>query len=137
MQVAIAQYEGATTLCVPPLAAGLLAATVRRTHDLADVEVRVHATRRAPERAAAALAEAELAGISLYTWNARYALEVARLAKARRPEMCIVAGGPSVPRRDPASAAFFDRHPWIDALVLGEGERSFVDLVRAARAGEK
>ena len=137
MRVAIAQYEGATTLRVPPLAAGLLAATVRRTRDLADVELRVLAMRRAPDLAAARLAEAELAGISLYTWNARYALEVARRAKARRPELRIVAGGPSVPRRDPERAAFLDRHPWVDALVLGEGERSFVDVVRAARGGQQ
>jgi radical SAM superfamily enzyme YgiQ (UPF0313 family) len=45
----------------------------------------------------------------------------------------IVAGGPSVPRRPAASAAFLARHPWVDALVLGEGERAFVDIVRARR----
>jgi hypothetical protein len=133
--VAIAQFEGATTLRVPPLAAGLLAATVRRTPDLADVDLSILAMRRAPAEAAQALAEAELAGVSLYTWNERYALEVARRAKALRPELVVIAGGPSVPRREPARAAFFERHPWVDALVLGEGERAFVDVVRAARAG--
>jgi hypothetical protein len=136
VRVVIAQFEGATTLRVPPLAAGLLAATVRRAGDLGDVDVRVLALRRDPAEAAALLAEAALAGVSLYTWNARYALEVARQAKSRRPELLVVAGGPSVPRREPARAAFLDRHPWVDALVLGEGERAFVDIVRAARAGE-
>ena len=136
MRVTIAQYEGATTLRVPPLAAGLLAATVRRTPDLEGIDLRVLAMRRAPDQAAAALADGELAGISLYTWNARYALEVARLAKALRPELRIVAGGPSVPRREPERAAFLDRYSWVDALVLGEGERTFVDVVRATRAGQ-
>src|SRR4051812_27244018 len=96
-RVTIAQYDGATTLRAPPLAAGLLAATLRQEAEL-DVAIEVLAARRAPELAAAALAGADLAGISLYTWNQRYALEVARRARALRPELCIVAGGPSVPR---------------------------------------
>ena len=74
MRVAIAQYEGATTIRVPPLAAGLLASTMRREEDVA---LKLYAMRRPPDEAAAALAEADLAGVSLYTWNARYALEVA------------------------------------------------------------
>lgn len=135
MRVAIAQYEGSTTLRAPPLAAGLLAATLRREPDLGDVETVVLAARREIGRAAAALADAELAGLSLYTWNARYALEVARAARARNPALRVVAGGPSVPRRPDAVARFLDEHPWIDALVLGEGERAFCELVRATRAG--
>lgn len=133
-QVAIAQFDGATTLRVPPLAAGLLASTVRGEPDLGDVVVRVYAARREVERSAAALAEAALAGLSLYTWNVRYALEVARRAKLRRPELRLVAGGPSVPRRPDDSQRFLDAHPWIDALVLGEGERAFADIVRAVRS---
>jgi hypothetical protein len=134
LQIAIAQFGGATQLRVPPLAAGLLAATVRRS-DCGDVGLRVHATRRDPAAAAAALAEADLLGISLYTWNARYTLEVARQAKALRPSLRVVAGGPSVPRRLEARARFLDTHPWVDALVLGEGEHAFVEVVRATRDG--
>ena len=134
-RVVIAQYEGSTTLRAPPLAAGLLAATVRREPDLGDVEPVVLAARRELERAAAALAAADLAGLSLYTWNARYALAVARAARARNPDLRIVAGGPSVPRRPDAVARFLDAEPAIDALVLGEGERTFVEVIRAARAG--
>jgi radical SAM superfamily enzyme YgiQ (UPF0313 family) len=134
-RVAIAQYEGSTTLRAPPLAAGLLAATVRREPDLADVTPRVLAARRDISRAADALADADLAGLSLYTWNTRYALEVARAARERNAALRIVAGGPSVPRRPDAVARFLDAHPWIDALVLGEGERAFCEVIRATRAG--
>jgi len=134
-RVAIAQYEGSTTLRAPPLAAGLLAATVRREPDLGDVAVTVLAARRELERAADALADADLAGVSLYTWNERYALAVARAARARNPDLRLVAGGPSVPRRPDAVARFLDAHPALDALVLGEGERTFPDVIRAARAG--
>jgi radical SAM superfamily enzyme YgiQ (UPF0313 family) len=134
-RVAIAQFDGATTLRAPPLAAGLLAATLRREPELAGIAIDVLAARRPPDGVAAALAEADLAGISLYTWNQRYALEVARRARTVRPELRVVAGGPSVPRRPEAAAAFLAAHPWIDALVLGEGERAFVDIVRAVRGG--
>ena len=99
-RVAIAQYAGATVLDVPPLAAGLLASTLRRAAIAADV--RIHVRRKPIAQAAAVLAEAEIVGLSLYTWNARYALEAARVAKSLRPELVVVAGGPSVPRRDAA-----------------------------------
>lgn len=134
-QVAIAQFEGATSLRVPPLAAGLLASTLRRSDGLPDVAVRVHAARREPDAAAAALAGSNVAAISLYTWNTRYALEVARRARLRNPALRVVAGGPSVPRREEARARFLAQHPFVDALVLGEGERAFVEVVRALRDG--
>jgi radical SAM superfamily enzyme YgiQ (UPF0313 family) len=134
-RVVIAQFDGSTTMRAPPLAAGLLAATLRREPELGELAIRVLAARREPEAAAALVAEADVAGISLYTWNERYALEVARRARERNRGLWIVAGGPSVPRRPEASAAFLARHPWVDALVLGEGERAFVDIVRARRAG--
>src|SRR5262249_30984269 len=134
-RVMIAQFDGATTLRAPPLAAGLLAATLRREPGLAGIAIDVLAARRDPDAVAAGLAEADLVGISLYTWNPRYALEVARRARALRSDLRVVAGGPSVPRRPETSAAFLAAHPWVDALVLGEGERAFVDIVRAVRTG--
>ncbi len=69
-QVAITQFEGATMLRVPPLAAGLLASTLRRAPDLRDVTIEIYAARLPIDLAAAALAEADLAGISLYTFLA-------------------------------------------------------------------
>ncbi len=135
LQIAIAQFDGATTLRVPPLAAGLLASTLRAATDLGALEIGVHAARIPVERAAAALAKADLVGLSLYTWNTRYALEVARRAKELRPDLRIVAGGPSVPRRPLAREAFLAAHPWVDALVMGEGEVAFAEIVRAVRAG--
>ncbi len=117
----------------PPLAAGLLASTLRAS--LAGVAIDVYAARRDPDTVARTLAGADVLGISLYTWNQRYALEVARRARALAPSLRIIAGGPSVPRRPAASAEFLAQHPWVDALVLGEGERAFVDVVAAVRDG--
>jgi hypothetical protein len=47
-RVTIAQFDGATTLRAPPLAAGLLAATLRREPELAGVAIEVPAARRDP-----------------------------------------------------------------------------------------
>lgn len=135
MRVAIAQFDGATTMRAPPLAAGLLAATLRAEPMLAGVEVEIYAARREPDAVAGTLASADLLGISLYTWNQRYALEVARRARVLRPQLRIVAGGPSVPRRPAAASEFLGSYPWVDALVLGEGERAFVEIVTAVRGG--
>ena len=134
VRVAIAQYDGATSLRVPPLAAGLLVATLRRRFaDLVDLRILV---RRSPvEEAARQLAEADLAGLSLYAWNAAFSLAVARRARELRPSLRIIAGGPSVPRRPEAYAAFLAAHPWVEALVLGEGEVALGDVVEAVRAG--
>jgi len=131
IRIAIAQFAGATVLQVPPLAAGLLAATIRQA--ALDADVRIHVRRQPIAAAAATLAEARLVGLSLYTWNARYALEVARHAKLLREDLVVVAGGPSVPRRD--AAAFLDAHPWLDALVLGEGELAFLEIAQRVQRG--
>lgn len=132
VRVAIAQFDGATTMRAPPLAAGLLASTLRTEPSLASM-IDVYAARRDPETVSRTVATADVLGISLYTWNQRYSLDVARRARAVRPDLRIIAGGPSVPRRAAASADFLAQHPWLDALVLGEGERAFVDIVTAVR----
>lgn len=129
VRVAIAQFDGATTMRAPPLAAGLLASTLRAS--LADAAIDIYAARRDPDAVARSIASADVLGISLYTWNQRYSLEVARRARALAPGLTIVAGGPSVPRR--AAAEFLAHHPWLDAVVLGEGERAFVDIVASVR----
>ncbi|MFN0252329.1 MAG: radical SAM protein [Kofleriaceae bacterium] len=134
VKVAIAQFDGATTMRAPPLAAGLLAATLRAEPSLV-TSITVYAARRDPDAVAHTVASADVLGISLYTWNQRYSLEVARRARALSPALRIIAGGPSVPRRPDASSAFLAQYPWLDALVLGEGERAFVDIVGAVRDG--
>lgn len=135
LHVAVTQFDGATTMRVLPLAAGLLAATVRRTTDLSTSDVTILHARRDPNAVAAELSGVDVVGLSLYTWNERYSLDVARRAKSLKPGLCIVAGGPSTPRRPDDATSFLARHPEVDALVAGEGERVFVDILRAFRDG--
>ncbi len=74
----------------------------------------------------AQLAGADVAGFSLYVWNAHISLEAARRLKAARPEMLIVFGGPHVPDQP---EAFLRAHPFIDVAVHNEGERTFLDIL--------
>ena len=50
VRVVIAQFDGSTTMRAPPLAAGLLAATLRREPELGALSIRVLAARRPPLR---------------------------------------------------------------------------------------
>jgi radical SAM superfamily enzyme YgiQ (UPF0313 family) len=135
LRVALAQFEGATTMRVLPLAAGLLAAVVRRAADLHATTPTIFVARRGPHAVASELAAADVLGLSLYTWNERYSLDVARRAKVLKSDLLVVAGGPSAPRRPEDATAFLRRHPEVDVLVAGEGERVFVEILRAWRRG--
>ena len=135
LHVALAQFEGATTIRVLPLAAGLLAAAVRRAADVGATSITIFHVRRPPDTVASELTAADVLGVSLYTWNERYALDVARRAKRLKPDLFIVAGGPSAPRRPDDARAFMERHPEVDVLVAGEGEQVFVEILRVLRHG--
>jgi radical SAM superfamily enzyme YgiQ (UPF0313 family) len=132
------QHEGTATLQALPLAAGLLVASVRADAELAGaVEAVIEVERRAPEEVVGAYARApDVLAFSLYTWNTRYSLAVARLAKRAFPAVRVVMGGPSVPRRRGRIARWLAEHDFTDALVLGEGEVTFPELLKAWRRGE-
>ena len=110
--------------------------------------------KRAPlDEAVEYLLEADVMALSLYVWNFRYSMELARRFKARKPESLVVVGGPHVPDQvehlhkhnhsDPAGVnliglgrrapdrteAFLREHPYVDVAVHGEGERAFTALL--------
>lgn len=77
-------------------------------------------------RAKAALAEGiqPIVGFSVYTWNAAEFIELASLLRDECPELLIVAGGPHVQQ-----AEDFIGVDQIDAIVIGEGEQTFAELL--------
>ena len=83
-----------------------------------------------------ALDRPDVVALSVYAWNIRYALAVAREAKERWPAARIVMGGPSVPRRRDAASAFLREQGSIDVLAFGEGEITFRELLRAMHRGQ-
>ena len=136
MRVVVSQYEGIDATPVLPLAAGVLVATLRADAEVAAATtLAVEVVRQPIAAAVAALARPDVLGLSLYPWNAAYALAVAAAARAAVPDALIVVGGPSVPRRPAQARAFLDAHPAVDVLVLAEGEVTFRELVRARLHG--
>jgi radical SAM superfamily enzyme YgiQ (UPF0313 family) len=70
----------------------------------------------------------DLVGFSLYTWNSSRAIGLARALKQTAPEILTVGGGPEVNRDGDFVISAADA---LDFLVLGEGERTFVELLQA------
>lgn len=74
------------------------------------------------------LCTADLVLFSVYVWNQRWSLEVARALKAQNPDIVIVFGGPQVPDR---GETFLRLHPFIDLLCHKEGEQIVQPLLDA------
>jgi len=75
-------------------------------------------------RAALAAGVRPVFGLSCYTWNVAEFLTLARTVKRDAAGALIVAGGPHVQR-----AEDFLFEDGIDVVVLGEGEKTFADLL--------
>lgn len=135
--VDVCQFDGVDLLPALPLAAGLLVAAARSDPVLRSAfAFAIHTERAAPRAMVERLAGARVAAFSGYAWNWRYTLEVARQLRAIDHDPLVVLGGPSVPRRPDRARAFLQEHPYVDVLVLGEGEVPFPGILRALRAGE-
>lgn len=128
----------------PPMTTGALKAcflAYGRTASSTDVRL-VHFRDRAdvahwlavewPERVEPEVRAALTAGIepvfgfSCYTWNVAEFLTIARHVKRSVPGALVIAGGPHVQR-----AEDFLFEDGIDLIVLGEGERTFTELLDA------
>ena len=71
-------------------------------------------------------------GISLYTHNRMESLRLAALAKGLNPGCFVVLGGPHATHR---ARELLLREPSIDAVVLGEGEETFLELANSVAKG--
>ncbi|HEY6873693.1 MAG TPA: radical SAM protein [Geobacteraceae bacterium] len=69
----------------------------------------------------------DVLGISQFTHNRFESLRVAKLAKEANPSCFVVFGGPHATHR---SHELLTQNPTVDAVVLGEGEQTFCELVR-------
>lgn len=116
-----------------PSSSEYLRAELRASPDLRDrVSVEIlflegHTPERAAERVLAD--QPDLVGFTCFSWSIRESGEVARILKQRMPELPIVWGGVSF-------ALFTERSDWfrwwdcVDAVAVGSGEYTLVDLVR-------
>ncbi len=68
--------------------------------------------------------------LSNYSWNFELAYTLASLAKAHRPELNVVVGGPNFPIDDEEKIEFLQHRPAIDFYIELEGEIGFVELIK-------
>jgi hypothetical protein len=70
---------------------------------------------------------------SMYVWNTQYTHRLLSRIKQNNPDVVIVCGGPQIPWRD---KNFFLEHPYIDTIVINEGEQAALDVLRSILAGD-
>ena len=70
---------------------------------------------------------------SCYVWNWEITLELAKKVKQVNPNCLIIFGGPQVPNR---SNDFFEKYPFVDILVHGEGEIVLENILLEFKNGE-
>ncbi len=100
-----------------------------------DVDLREFTINESMERIEAELyeAKADVIGFSCYIWNLKETLAVIRRLRPVSPHTRIVVGGPEVSFE---GEAFLRENPEIDGVVLGEGEITFLELLRAWESGD-
>ena len=118
---------------LPPLSLAYLAAALESN----GFEVQILdflVTRYQPEKVRQKLEEyrPQIVGVTCVTLNYHLAVEMLEVCKTFDPAIVTVIGGPHVsftPRETLLEA------PWIDAVVIGEGDSTFVELVKAVDGG--
>ena len=117
-----------------PYSVGMLTAYAKQFEDLYDrCEFKPFLYKRdAVKTVVDQIDRVDLLGLSCYMWNYRLNMALAEEVRRRHPECLIVVGGPHVPDR---LGDFFDRHPYIDLAVHGEGERTFYEVLKAQVEG--
>jgi radical SAM superfamily enzyme YgiQ (UPF0313 family) len=117
---------------MPNGALASLAGNVDSHHDvaIADLILVQSAVRSTVERLVRERAP-DVVGLSVMTFQRATAFKIARLIKAMRPAVRIVAGGYDPSLAPDAYDQIFD----IDFLVRGEGEQPFCDVLRALERG--
>ena len=105
-----------------PLSVGMLQAYVQKYISCPDkIEFLMPIySRTQVETAVKNLLEAQVVFVSVYVWNMRISLEIAKALKNKKPEVLIIFGGPHVPNKDDE---FLKKHPFIDLACHGEGEQ--------------
>jgi radical SAM superfamily enzyme YgiQ (UPF0313 family) len=72
--------------------------------------------------------------ISFYIWSSQYCYRFCDLLKQANPDVKILAGGPDLDWKD---KEFFDKHPYIDYLVVSEGEIACTKILQSIAKKEE
>lgn len=78
-------------------------------------------------------AKADVIGFSCYIWNLKEIVALIRQLHPVCPNVKFVVGGPEVSFE---AEEFLIEHPEVDALVIGEGEKTFLELLATWEGGD-
>jgi len=84
--------------------------------------------RETPEELLDRIEEPHIFCFSNYVWNYEYNKKIAEAVKKKYPNCLISFGGPQV-TKFPKQKKFFENHPYVDTISLGEGERNFLTIL--------
>ena len=71
-------------------------------------------------------------GFSTYVWNRNYTYALARKLKQKNPDIFLFFGGPEIPHEQ---EDVFEKYPFMDLVVIREGEITFKNLLVALHDG--
>ena len=75
------------------------------------------------------LFNANIVFFSIYIWNYRISLEIAKCIKLKKNDSIIVFGGPQIPEEPVALETLLRNNPFIDIACYGEGELPFLNIL--------
>jgi len=117
----------------PPLGLAYLASALKSAGMMVKIlDLVVHPYRRSLLENLLKSVEPQMVGITAVTMNFDNAVEVVRSIKLLNPKILTVMGGPHVTF---CAEDTLKEHPELDIIVKGEGERTIVELSRAAGNG--
>jgi anaerobic magnesium-protoporphyrin IX monomethyl ester cyclase len=122
------EHMPAVAIRMPNGALSSLAGNVDPHHRVAVADlILARTTVAATVRRLLAEIQPQVVGLSVMTFQRPTALRIAELVRTLCPDAYIVAGG-----YDPSLAPdVYEGHPAVDAVVRGEGEQTFAELLRA------
>jgi len=84
--------------------------------------------RQPTEEILSKMKDPSVVGFSCFVWNWNNNVEIAKKIKERWPNCLIVFGGWQVPMSDRIQG-FFEKYPFVDIAVHGEGEITFAEIL--------
>lgn len=69
----------------------------------------------------------DILALSIFIWNETLQYKISKTIKERYPNIRIVVGGPQLSAHKDKN--FFSKHPYIDYVVYGDGERAFQQII--------
>lgn len=131
-RVYIHQIQSQSWKNLLPLSAGLLTSWAGSIPEISrEYDFEIDILRRDPSETVSSYSLPDVLAFSVYSWNFRHSLEVARMGKLAAPESLVVFGGPMIPNHHNYIRSFLQRYPFIDIIVHSMGEWAFSDILMA------